>query len=295
MHAPVRLPYLQVTVAHCIIGLRILVELVGEMNYKNRNRTMTQHRKVAVSFRDTSLFQTFDISLNMLNQVATRSISFGALPPAEAGVLENKMLELALQLLISCLSFDFIGANPDDDSEPTAIQVPATWRDRLQTGSALRLLFNLYRGCTTGRISIIPDALPPAPTAAASSLGSRSALGSSSGPMASAGAGFGGFGGAPFQGGFGATSTRDMAVSPARAMQGTRAHPSSHAHDARPRCFPLAAAAYTSVYICVCVGRACSVGGAVPHGIRAPLAVQHGERSQALLVAHAARRVRDSA
>jgi len=174
----------QMTVAHSIIGLSLLIDCVSEMNHKNKNRTMTQHRKVAVSFRDHSLFSCFEVSLSMLHQVATRMIDLSALPPAEAERMEDRILHHSLTLLVGCLSFDFVGTSPEDDSDPTALQVPGTWRDRIQNGATLRLLFNLYKGCTTGAISIIPDAAPPPLAAAAGS-----------GP---AGAGSKGGGGGPF-------------------------------------------------------------------------------------------------
>lgn len=155
--------FLQATVQHCIIGLRILNELVVEMNAKAKNRTLTQHRKVAVSFRDTALFPVFEISLTMLHQVATRSISTSRLPPAEADRAEDMLLELTLSLISSCLGFDFIGTSPDESSEELGtVQVPSSWKDRLQNGATLRLLFNVYKGCTTGKIPTIPDAPPPA-------------------------------------------------------------------------------------------------------------------------------------
>lgn len=222
--------FLQATVHHCVIGLRILNDLVTEMNYKNKNRSMTQHRKVAVAFRDLSLFQVFEISLTMLNQVATRSIALDALAPADAERVESKILEESLQLLVACLSFDFLGSNPDEDvADTTSIQVPATWRERLQSGSTLRVLFNLYKGCTLGRISIIPDAPAPAVGAAAGASGGAGTPGG----MGGSGMGSGGdkgarpagalFGYKPFSGmaagGPGAATTREMRRSPARAAQ----------------------------------------------------------------------------
>ena len=36
--------FLEGTFAHCVIGLRMLNELVFEMNFKTRNRSLTQHR-----------------------------------------------------------------------------------------------------------------------------------------------------------------------------------------------------------------------------------------------------------
>lgn len=53
--------FLQESVQHCIIGLRLLNELVMEFNHVSAKRTVSAHRKVAVSFRDLSLFYVFEI------------------------------------------------------------------------------------------------------------------------------------------------------------------------------------------------------------------------------------------
>jgi exportin-7 len=84
------------------------------------------------------------------------------------------------------------------------LQVPATWRDRIQSGATLRLLFNVYKGCTTGRIPIIPDAPAPAVTAVsatdAAAAARRRASGVNDKPAA-------------------ASMVREFAVSAARASQ----------------------------------------------------------------------------
>lgn len=54
---------------HYFLGLKILNMLVQEMNQPTPNRTLTQHRKVAVSFRDQSLFQVFQVALMALRQL----------------------------------------------------------------------------------------------------------------------------------------------------------------------------------------------------------------------------------
>ena len=155
--------FLQATFHHCIIGLKLLNALVGEMNYKNKNRSLTQHRKVAVSFRDVALYDVFEISLSMLNSLATRAMPFSAsLSPNEALAVEGQLLDQALHLLFQCLNFDFIGVLPDEASDEAAtLQVPNSWKERIQTGSTLRLLFNLYKGCTTGKIPLFVDASAP--------------------------------------------------------------------------------------------------------------------------------------
>jgi exportin-7 len=66
--------FLQATVDHCILGLKILNQLVDELNIHTTGRTLTQHRKTSVSFRDVSLLKVFQIALTTLNQLQTGAI-----------------------------------------------------------------------------------------------------------------------------------------------------------------------------------------------------------------------------
>lgn len=66
--------FLQATVDHCILGLKILNQLVEELNIPNAGRTLTQHRKTSVSFRDSCLFQVFQLGLTTLQQLQSRVI-----------------------------------------------------------------------------------------------------------------------------------------------------------------------------------------------------------------------------
>jgi exportin-7 len=67
--------FLQATVDHCILGLKILNQLVDELNIPTTGRTLTQHRKTSVSFRDVSLLKVFQLGFTTLKQLQTRSIS----------------------------------------------------------------------------------------------------------------------------------------------------------------------------------------------------------------------------
>jgi exportin-7 len=131
--------FLQATVDHCIIGLQILSELVTEMNAPVPGRNITFHRKIAVSFREDSLYRIFQVSLTTLKQLQLHNI-VGATPNQE-----NRLGEQALALLIKCLSFDFIGTNPDESSDETgSLQVPTSWRAQIQDPQTLQLLFDFY-------------------------------------------------------------------------------------------------------------------------------------------------------
>ena len=76
--------FLQATVDHCILGLKILNELVDELNIPTTGRTLTQHRKTSVSFRDVCLLKVFQLGLTTLKQLQTRAIckylSFSRIP-----------------------------------------------------------------------------------------------------------------------------------------------------------------------------------------------------------------------
>ena len=85
--------------------------LVDEMNTPTTGRTLTVHRKTAVSFRDHALYQIFQIAITTLRQLQSRSL--GILTPDQ----DNKMSGLALTLVNSCISFDFIGTNPEESAE----------------------------------------------------------------------------------------------------------------------------------------------------------------------------------
>jgi exportin-7 len=121
------------------VGLKILCSLVDEMNIPTTGRTLTQHRKVAVSFRDNSLFSIFQIAITSLNHLQTKSL------PAISYDQEIKLCNLSLSLTIACLSFDFIGTNPEESPEDVGtVQVPSSWRPIVQDTSTIELFFALY-------------------------------------------------------------------------------------------------------------------------------------------------------
>lgn len=146
--------FLQATVHHNIVGLRVLNALVDEMNVPTTGRTLTHHRKIAVSFRDSSLFQTFQIAITTLRHLQVRSI-IGATEDQEV-----KIANLSLALALACLSFDFIGTNPEESAEDVGtVQVPSTWRPVVQDTSTLQLFFDFYRASTPPRSSKAIEAI----------------------------------------------------------------------------------------------------------------------------------------
>lgn len=116
---------------HYAIGLKILNQLVVEMNQPNPGLPSTHHRRVACSFRDQSLFQIFQISLTSLCQLKN-----------DAG---SKLQELALSLSLKCLSFDFMGTSYDESSDDFgSIQIPSSWKPVIEDSSTLQIFFDYY-------------------------------------------------------------------------------------------------------------------------------------------------------
>lgn len=131
--------FLQASVDHCILGLKILNQLVDELNIPTSGRTLTQHRKTSVSFRDVCLFKVFQLGLTTLKQLQSRAIVANQRQEAILG-------EQSLALTVRCLNFDFIGTNPDESTEDVGtIQVPTAWRSVLQDISTIELLFEFYK------------------------------------------------------------------------------------------------------------------------------------------------------
>jgi len=146
--------FLQATVDHCILGLKILNQLVDELNIPTSGRTLTQHRKTSVSFRDVCLFKVFQLGLTTLKQLQTRQIATA--DPRQEAILG----EQALALTVRCLNFDFIGTNPDESTEDVGtIQAPTSWRSVLQDPATIELLFDFYANTEPPRSSKAMEAV----------------------------------------------------------------------------------------------------------------------------------------
>ncbi|MCE5165724.1 hypothetical protein HAX54_011888 [Datura stramonium] len=126
------------TASRYAIGLKILNQLVSEMNQPSPGLPSAQHRRVACSFRDQSLLQVFQISLTSMAQLKN-----------DVTVTENaassKLQELALALSLKCLSFDFMGTTIDESSDDfSTIQIPSSWKQALEDQSTVQIFFYYY-------------------------------------------------------------------------------------------------------------------------------------------------------
>ncbi|XP_057249180.1 putative disease resistance RPP13-like protein 1 isoform X2 [Beta vulgaris subsp. vulgaris] len=91
------------------IGLKMLNQLVSEMNQQTPGFSVIQHRKVSTKFIDQALLEIYSISVTSLIGVINNA--------------QQKLQELALSLSLQCLSFDFMETSDNGSSDDvSAIQ-----------------------------------------------------------------------------------------------------------------------------------------------------------------------------
>ncbi|KAI0211191.1 Exportin-7 [Lamellibrachia satsuma] len=140
---------------HVMIGVQLLSQLVCEMNQiqPDVSRSLSKHRKVASSFRDTQLFEIFQLGCNLLKKASEmiKTIDFSDADQDCHLCSEDKvshkhgLLSHTLRLVHNCLTFDFIGTSTDDSSDDLCtVQIPTNWRSAFLDGSSLKLFFDLY-------------------------------------------------------------------------------------------------------------------------------------------------------
>uniref|UniRef100_H0X9G1 RAN binding protein 17 n=1 Tax=Otolemur garnettii TaxID=30611 RepID=H0X9G1_OTOGA len=130
--------FLQGTVEHCIIGVIILSELTQEMNLVDYSRPSAKHRKIATSFRDTSLKDILVLACSLLKEVLAKPLNL------QDEYQQNLVMQV-LKLVLNCLNFDFIGSSADESADDLCtVQIPTTWRTIFLEPETLDLFFNLY-------------------------------------------------------------------------------------------------------------------------------------------------------
>ncbi|XP_040458926.1 ran-binding protein 17 isoform X3 [Falco naumanni] len=130
--------FLQGTVDHYIIGVMILSELTQEMNLVDYSRPSAKHRKIATSFRDTSLKDILMLACSLLKELMAKPLT----------LQDQQQQSLAMQLLklvLNCLNFDFIGNSADESADDLCtVQIPTNWRTIFLEPETLDLFFDLY-------------------------------------------------------------------------------------------------------------------------------------------------------
>uniref|UniRef100_A0A6I8NG61 RAN binding protein 17 n=1 Tax=Ornithorhynchus anatinus TaxID=9258 RepID=A0A6I8NG61_ORNAN len=130
--------FLQGTVEHYIIGVMILSELTQEMNLVDYSRPSAKHRKIATSFRDTSLKDVLVLACSLLKEVLEKPLNL-------QDQCQQSLVMHLLKLVLNCLNFDFIGSSADESADDLCtVQIPTTWRTIFLEPDTLDLFFDLY-------------------------------------------------------------------------------------------------------------------------------------------------------
>ncbi|XP_023948629.1 exportin-7-A [Bicyclus anynana] len=135
------------------IGVQLLSQLIMEMNQisdADAGRSITKHRKIASSFRDTQLFEMFRLACSLLGTARSEGLS-------EARGESHALLAALLRLAHNCLTFDFIGTTSDESSDDLCtVQIPTSWRPTFLEAGTLELFFELYHSVqgTSGSLAL---------------------------------------------------------------------------------------------------------------------------------------------
>jgi exportin-7 len=104
---------------------------------------------------DNFSFSSYKSDLHIFAPICHR------LQPTAADPTQEAILgEQALSLTVRCLSFDFIGTNPDESTEDVGtIQAPTSWRALLQDPATTELLFDFYANTSPPQSSKAMEAI----------------------------------------------------------------------------------------------------------------------------------------
>uniref|UniRef100_H2ZGH4 Importin N-terminal domain-containing protein n=1 Tax=Ciona savignyi TaxID=51511 RepID=H2ZGH4_CIOSA len=145
--------FIQGNPEHCIVGVQLLNELVADMNRSDNLKPLTRHRKIAASFRDTTLFEIFQLACGMLSQALISGDQM-------QGNEQCTLLASVLQLTLTSLSFDFIGTSYDESGDDLGtVQIPTGWRNTFVDLSTSQLFFNLYNVLPNSLCSVVMSCL----------------------------------------------------------------------------------------------------------------------------------------
>ena len=117
-----------------------LISFLLQISDSDANRSLTKHRKIASSFRDTQLFDIFQLSCTLLRTAYEnrQKLNF-------SDESQHELLKQLLRLAHNCLTFDFIGTSTDESSDDLCtVQIPTSWRPAFLEFSTLQLFFDLY-------------------------------------------------------------------------------------------------------------------------------------------------------
>ena len=140
--------------SQCLLSLKLLAELVNEMNYCQTNMRNSIHRKIYAHFRDTILLDIFKLSLTTTEHVVGNN--FGQLDVQT----NNNLIKELVSLIQACLNYDFVGTNPyASEEEASVVQIPMSWKSVFENTNMLKLFYLLFQQAIEQNIADILECL----------------------------------------------------------------------------------------------------------------------------------------
>eukprot|EP01126_Amoeba_proteus_P053458 TRINITY_DN6514_c0_g1_i1.p1 TRINITY_DN6514_c0_g1~~TRINITY_DN6514_c0_g1_i1.p1 ORF type:complete len:791 (-),score=134.40 TRINITY_DN6514_c0_g1_i1:1277-3649(-) len=134
------MPFLTHSLPHSIFAISILSQLVKEMSEATKGIPLGKQRKISYAFREDCLREIFRLAIESLQ----RLLSAGSVQGQEAQKQQMMLMSLALDLVESVLSFDFIGTFIDETSDGiTLIYAPSSW-ESVFTNNQINLFLTIY-------------------------------------------------------------------------------------------------------------------------------------------------------
>eukprot|EP00795_Rhopilema_esculentum_P012102 gene12102-2703_t len=131
--------FLQGSIEHCIIGIKILAEIVSLINQTESTLSISKYRKISASFRDAALYDIFTMCLTMLKQISNKRIDF-------QNQQQISLIKELLQLVKNCLAYDFIGTSFDESTDDMGtVHIPTQWKQLFLDFSNIHLFLDLYQ------------------------------------------------------------------------------------------------------------------------------------------------------
>lgn len=69
------LQFFNVSISHCFIGILTLEQVIVEMTYVNKGKTLIQNRRISVNFRDKYLLQIFGTAVTLLRELQGKIVN----------------------------------------------------------------------------------------------------------------------------------------------------------------------------------------------------------------------------
>ena len=121
------------------LGLRFLSELIEEMQAIRIQGHLRSGRAAAIAFRDQGLRDIFTSVKRLLQDLSAEACDIEEYSDEEA------FLQLTLETLLACLSYDFDVSNPDRSNDDLSItRVPRAWSDT-RDETTIGLFFEIYQ------------------------------------------------------------------------------------------------------------------------------------------------------